>query len=378
MYEAYLDNSATTRVCEPAAERALYMMTRCYGNPSSLHSLGAEAFQELETARRAVAGLIGVRPEEMTFTSGGTEANNLAILGAAAARRREGNRVVTTAMEHASVSGACGELERQGFEVIRLAPGAGGLVDAAQVEQACTEDTVLVSVMMVNNETGALFPIREIAAAARRRAPRALIHCDAVQAAGKLPVRADRLGVDLLTVSGHKLHAPKGIGALYVRRGVRLIPRTYGGEQERGLRPGTESGPLIAAFGAAAAALPSPQEQKAKFERLHRQLLEGLEAMDGVRIHQPAVSVPYIVNASFPGFRSETLLHFLAERGVYVSSGSACSRGRKSPVLTALGLPPEELDSALRISFSHENQPRDIQLLLETLEQARGALIRAR
>ena len=378
MQTAYLDNSATTRVCAPAAERALYMMTQCYGNPSSLHSLGAEAFRELETSRRAVARLIGARPEELTFTSGGTEANNLAVLGAAASRRREGRRVVTTAMEHASVAAACDELERQGFEVIRLAPGRGGLVDADQVERACDSGTVLVSVMLVNNETGALFPLKEIAAAVRRKAPRALIHCDAVQAAGKLEIRAERLGVDLMTVSGHKLHAPKGIGGLYIRKGVRVLPRAFGGEQERGLRPGTEPAPLIAAFGAAAEALPPPAKQEERYRELRRQLLEGLRALGDVRIHEPASGVPYILNVSLPGYRSETLLHFLAERGVYVSSGSACSRGKKSPVLTALGLPPEELDSALRISFCYENTPQDIRQLLEGLAQARESLIRVR
>ncbi|MCI8553946.1 MAG: cysteine desulfurase [Clostridiales bacterium] len=377
MKEAYLDNSATTAVCPEAAERAAKLMLCCYGNPSSLHRLGAAAQRELDTARAEVARLIGVRPETLIFTSGGTEANNLALFGAAAARRRAGKRIVTTAVEHASVAAACEELERQGYEVVRLKPDADGRIEAEQLEQACTADTILCSVMMVNNETGAIFPVRELAAAARRRAPEVLFHCDAVQAAGKLALHAGRLDVDLMTLSGHKLHAPKGVGALYIRKGARLLPRTFGGGQERGLRPGTEPVPLIAAFGAAAAALPPPQEQARHYETLRRYLLEGLKDRNDVVWHLPANAAPYIVNLSVPGIRSETMLHFLAERGVYISSGSACSKGKRSPVLTAMGLPPAEIDSALRISFSRYNTKEDIDRLIRGITAGAEALVRA-
>ncbi|HJD22943.1 MAG TPA: cysteine desulfurase [Firmicutes bacterium] len=373
---AYLDNSATTRVCPQAAEKALEMMTSCFGNPSSLHSLGAAAERELDAARQKVARLIGCRPEEIVFTSGGTEANNLALFGAAEAKKRAGRHIVTTAVEHASVAAACGELERQGWEITRLLPGPDGTLSAAQIAAACRPDTVLVSIMMVNNETGARFPVEQMAPAVRRAAPGALLHCDAVQAAGKLPLRAARWDLDLMTVSAHKIHGPKGSGALYIRKGVRLLPRVFGGGQERGLRPGTEAVPLHAAFGAAAEALPPFDEQEALYLRLHQQLTDGLAGLDGFTVNSPEGAVPYILNLSAPGIRSETLLHFLAERGVFVSSGSACSKGKKSPVLTALGLPAPRIDSALRVSFTHTTTPQEVDRLLDALRDAAATLIR--
>lgn len=377
MRQAYLDNSATTAVCRPAAEKAVYIMTQEYGNPSSLHTLGFAAEKEMTAARQAVAGLLGAAPDTIVFTSGGTEANNLAILGGAAAHRREGTHAVTTAVEHSSVSAAFDQLEKDGLTVDRLRPGTDGMITAEQVADACREDTRLVSVMLVNNETGARFPVEEMVPLIRRRAPRALIHCDAVQAAGKIPVSAVRMGVDLLTISGHKLHAPKGSGALYIRKGVRILPRQIGGGQEHGLRSGTESTPLIAAFGEAIRALPTPASQQELYTRLRDQLLDGLHALENhtpLHLHLPQVGVPYILNLSVPGLRSETLLHFLAQRGVYVSSGSACSKGHKSPVLTALGLPAADIDSALRISFSYTNTPADIDQLLDGLSAAVSTL----
>ena len=256
MKQAYLDNSATTAVCKQAADKAYEMMTGCYGNPSSLHTVGFAAEQELTAARRAVAKLLGCPPDTLIFTSGGTEANNLAILGGWAARKRRGGHAVTTAVEHPSVAAAFDALEKEGAQVDRLVPDEQGRLTAEQIAAACREDTILVSVMLVNNETGARFPVEEAAPLIRRRAPQALIHCDAVQAAGKIPVFPEKMGVDALSVSGHKLHAPKGVGALYLRKGVRVVPRALGGGQEKGLRSGTEPVPLIAAFGAAAAALP--------------------------------------------------------------------------------------------------------------------------
>lgn len=376
MKQAYLDNSATTAVCREAADKAYEMMTVCYGNPSSLHTLGFAAEQEMTAARRAVAGLLGAAEDTIVFTSGGTEANNLAVLGGAAARRRRGGHAVTTAVEHPSVAAAFDELEKSGLEVTRLKPDSRGMITAEQIAAACREDTILCSVMLVNNETGARFPLEQAVADIRRRSPQTLIHTDAVQAAGKLPLDMRSMDVDLLSLSGHKLHAPKGVGALYIRKGVRVLPRALGGGQERGLRSGTEAVPLIAAFGAALQALPSPDSQDKHYRRLLGMLLEGLEAMDGVRLHLPQGGAPYIVNISLPGLRSETVLHFLAERGVYVSSGSACSKGHKSPVLTAMGLPPEEIDSALRISFCPSNTEDDVQQCLAALRDAAASLAR--
>lgn len=379
MRQAYLDNSATTAVCEQAVRKAVELMTSCYGNPSSLHTLGIEAEKELAQARREVARLLGAAPEEITFTSGGTEGNNLAVLGGAAARGRQGRHAVTTAVEHPSVAAAFDQLEKEGWEVTRLVPGAEGTLTAPAVAAACREDTVLVSVMTVNNETGARFPVEEMVPAIRRAAPRALIHTDAVQAAGKLPLKADRWGLDLMTASAHKLHGPKGCGALYIRKGVRLLPRTLGGGQEKGLRSGTEPMPAIAAFGAAAAAVPDFGEQECHYRGLRSRLLDRLQPVrDQIVCHLPEGGVPYIVNLSVPGLRSETMLHFLAERGVYVSSGSACSKGKKSPVLTALGLAPAEIDSALRISFSRYTAEEDVDQLADGLRAAMETLIRRR
>lgn len=374
----YLDNSATTAVCPAAAEKAVYMMTNCFGNPSSLHTLGFHAEQEMTAARRIAADWLGVKPAELVFTSGGTESNNLALFGATEAKKRQGRHVVTTAVEHSSIMAACTALEQAGWEITRLQPDAQGQITPAQVVEACRPDTVLVSVMMVNNETGARFRVENMVPAIRRKCPRALIHCDVVQAAGKLSLNLTRLGVDLASVSGHKLHAPKGVGLLYVRRGVRLEPRAAGGGQETGLRSGTEATPAIAALGAAIQSLPSPAEQDALYQRLRRRLMDGLADRADVRFHLPPDGVPYVIHLSVPGVRSETMLHFLAEREIYVSSGSACSKGKKSPVLTAMGLPDEDIDSALRISLGYTNTEEDIDAFVQALKLAADTLARKR
>lgn len=372
----YLDNSATTPVCPEAAQKAYAMMTEHFGNPSSLHTLGFEAEEALDDARKQAASLIGAPPQTLVFTSGGTEANNLAILGGAAAQKRAGRHLITTTVEHPSVSACFDELEKQGYEVTRLNPLPSGCISVGQVESVCRPDTILVSLMMVNNETGARFPVEEIAESVHRLSPHALFHCDAVQAAGKLPIAVTRFPTDLLTISSHKIHGPKGSGGLYIRKGARILPRNLGGGQEKGLRSGTEAMPLIAAFGAAAAAVPPYKQQTAHFEALYKQLAEGLQGIDGVVLHRPEKAVPYIINLSVPGIRSETMLHFLAARQIYVSSGSACSKGAKSPILTALGYPQREIDSALRISLSRYNTADDIDRFLQGLQAAVHSLIR--
>lgn len=376
MKTVYLDNSATTPVCPQAARAALTMMTEQYGNPSSLHSLGAAAEQEMKKARERVAALIGCRTDTLVFTSGGTEANNLALFGAAQAKQRTGRHIVTSAVEHPSVAEACAELERQGFDITRLLPDASGQITPEQVASACRTDTVLVSLMTVNNEVGTRFALESLIPAIRRAAPQALIHSDAVQAAGKLPLNVERLDVDLLSLSAHKLHGPKGCGALYIRKGVRILPRAFGGGQERGLRPGTEATPLIAAFGAAAEALPTPAEQQRLYARLRDQLTEGLRQVNGASVISPDDAVPYIICLAVPGIRSETMLHFLADKGVYISSGSACSKGKRSHVLSALKLPADVIDSALRVSFSHINTEEDVSRFLDALSQAAASLVR--
>ena len=376
MSQTYLDNSATTRVCEAAAQAAYRVMTQVYGNPSSLHTLGFRAEQELTAARRQVATLIGAEEGEITFTSGGTEANNLAVFGGVAAHSHDGRHIVTTAVEHASVAASIDALERDGYAVTRLVPDESGCITADAIAAACRPDTVLVAVMLVNNEIGSRFPLEQAVPAIRRVAPRAHIHCDAVQAMGKIPIRAGRWGFDSMAVSAHKIHGPKGVGALYLRKGARILPRQYGGKQEGGLRPGTEAAPLIAAFGAAIGELPPIPRQMAHYDALRRHLLSRLEGDPRVCFHLPAGGVPYIIHLSVPGYKSETLLHFLAQQEIYVSSGSACSKGAKSPVLTAMGLPAAEIDSALRVSLCRDNTVEDMDRFADGLLEAIEKLAR--
>lgn len=366
----YLDNSATTAVCQAAAEKALYMMTACYGNPSSLHRLGFEAEREINAAKQAVADLIGAPKERIFFTSGGTEGNNLAVIGAAHALQRRGKHIVTTATEHSSVSAACDQLEKEGFSVTRIVPDENGTITAAAIAAACRADTVVVSVMLVNNETGARYAIDKAVPLIRKKSPLAFIHCDAVQAVGKLPIAALRWQLDALTVSAHKLHAPKGCGALYLRKGARILPRQFGGKQQDGIRPGTEAVPLIAAFGTAIQQLPPLAEQTAHFEKLEQILLQRLSALQVVNVHRFKDAVPYIIHLSVPGLRSETVLHFLSQENIFVSSGSACSKGAPSPVLAAFGLSSEEIDSAIRVSLSHTNTQEDIHRFADGLAKA--------
>ncbi|MCQ2404739.1 MAG: cysteine desulfurase [Clostridia bacterium] len=372
---AYLDNSATTKVCPQAAEKAAFMMTECFGNPSSLHSLGFAAERELTAARASVATLLKADPAYVTFTSGGTEANNLAILGAANAKKRRGHHVVTTAIEHPSVLEAFARLEADGFEVTRVLPQNDGTIDPRDLLAACRPDTILVSAMAVNNETGAIFSWDAVAPAVRRKSPLATLHCDCVQAAGKCALSFDKMGVDLCSVSGHKLHAPKGVGALFMKKGTRLIPpAALGGGQEKGVRSGTENMPAIAAFGEAVKALPAPAEQAKRYEALRAFLLSELADLDDVVVHTPRNAVSYITHLSLLGRKSETLVHALAEQEVFVSGGSACAKGKKSHVLEAMGLPAAEIDSSLRISFSHETTEDDIRAFCNALRTARDTL----
>lgn len=367
MEEHYLDNSATTQVLPSVAQKAMEMMVEEFGNPSSLHTKGFRARKLLEEARGLVADRLGAQSEEITFTSGGTESNNLALFGAAQARRRLGNKIVTTAAEHDSVLNPCRALEKQGFEVVYLKPDATGRLPEDALMDAIDEKTILVSVMLVNNETGAIFPVQAAGRAIRRKKAPALLHVDAVQGFGKLPFTVKKLGVDLLTLSGHKIHGPKGIGALYVKKGVRILPQALGGGQERGMRSGTESVPLICALGEAVRQLPQPEEALSQVGKLNALLREKLEQLPGVVIHSPEDGLPYVLNFSAGRVRGETMLHFLAERGVYVSSGSACGKAKPSHVLESMGLPKEQVESALRVSFSRFSTQEDVDALVEGL-----------
>ena len=279
-----------------------------------------------------------------------------------------GNKIVTTAAEHDSVLGPCRALEKQGFEVVYLKPDASGHLSEEELVQAIDQRTILVSVMLVNNETGAIFPVEAASRAIRRSKAPALLHVDAVQGFGKLPFTVKKLGADLLTISGHKIHAPKGIGGLYVKKGVRILPHTLGGGQEKGLRSGTESAPLICALGEAVRLLPPAQEALEQVGQLNALLRQRLEQIPQVTIHSPEDGLPYVLNFSAGRVRGETMLHFLAERGVYVSSGSACGKAKPSHVLESMGLPKEQVESALRVSFSRFSTREDVEALVEGIK----------
>lgn len=365
--EIYLDNSATTRVCSAAVEKAVYMMTECYGNPSSLHSKGFAAEKEMTAARTLLAERLSADPGEIYFTSGGTESDNIAILGAAHAKKRAGNRIVTTAIEHPAVLNTMAQLEKEGFEVIYVEPEADGNIPAEKFAAVIDAKTILVSVMAVNNETGAVLPLKEIAGSIKRKKAPALFHTDAVQAFCKMPISPKRLGLDLVSVSGHKVHAPKGVGALYVKNGVRILPHSFGGGQEKNLRPGTEGIPQICAFGAAVKAMPGEREAEKTVLAVRNHLIDRLRAVPEVILNSPENAMPYIVNLSAGRVRAETMLHFLADRNIFVSSGSACGKAKPSHVLTAMGLPKQRIETSLRVSLSAENTKEEMDLFVEAL-----------
>ena len=371
----YLDNAATTPVRPEAAQAAMDAMLQGWGNPSSVYALGTRAAAQVKGWRADVAGALGCLPEELFFTSCGSESDNWAIQGALELNRRKGGHIVTTAIEHAAVLEPLKALERQGYEVTYLQPGRQGVLDPAQVEGALRPDTVLVSMMLVNNELGTILPVREAAAAIRRTGCPALLHCDAVQGFLKIPFTPKELGVDLLSISGHKVHAPKGVGALYVRKGLKLPPLIRGGGQEGGLRSGTEATSQIAAFAAAARlGASSSGEDQARMAGLKARAIQRLaqELPEAVVLTQGGA--PHILPASLPGYKSEVVVRFLSDRGVYLSSGSACHRGRPSHVFAALKLPKAQQDGALRISFSYDTTQEDVDALIDGLKAAKEGL----
>lgn len=365
----YLDNSSTTKPCKAAIDGVNRAMTDCWGNPSSLHRIGLEAELAVNEARVAVSRSLHCRADEIIFTGSGTEANNTALMSVLANHRR-GKRIITTAIEHPSVLETVKRLEAMGYEVIRLNPDRGGKISLDDLKNALNGDTLLVSIMLVNNEVGSVQPISEAAALIKKYAPFALFHCDAVQGYGKLPINASRLGVDMLSASGHKIHGPKGIGFLYCKKGVHISPFITGGGQERGLRSGTESVPLICGLKGAVDELSDISLCLKNQQKLYDYTKSRLSELGFIKINSYDGGLPYIMNISVPGYRSETLLHFLESRGIFVSSGSACSKGHISYVLKEVGLTPELIDSALRLSFSRYNTQEDIELLCAALKDA--------
>ncbi|HCK43858.1 MAG TPA: cysteine desulfurase [Ruminococcaceae bacterium] len=368
---AYLDNSATTKPDKAVADKIYEMLTVNFGNPSSFHKEGLNANLELRAAREKIANALSCESEEIYFTSGGTEANNLAILGAAEAGKRKGKRIVTTAIEHESVLQSVDELEKQGFEVIRLMPDKQGRITEQQVFDAVNSDTTLVSMMYVNNEVGSIMPVKSIKKAVKRANAPALIHIDCVQAFGKLEVKPSKLGADLVTVTAHKIHGPKGVGALYLKKGTRILPRVFGGEQEKKLRPGTEAIPLIAGFGVAADLIPDLKKQSEKIKEINTYAREGLLTVPGVKINSGDDASDYIINLFVPTFMtSQTVVQHLSSKyGVYVSNGSACAKGKRSHVLTAMKLDDKIIEKSIRVSFSRTTTKGDIDEFVNAIKE---------
>ena len=368
--EVYLDNSATTKPYKAVVEKMAEIMTNTYGNPSSLHSLGKKAEDELSGARKIIAGTLNCAEKEIIFTSGGTESDNLAIIGAAMTYRKNGNKLITQATEHMAVLESFRYLEEQGFEVYYAPVDESGKVDAKDVIDHIDDRTILVSIMHVNNETGAVMPIEEIAAAMDHS--KCLLHVDAVQSYGKMPVDVKKFGADMVSISSHKIHGPNGVGALYVHSGVRLLPILHGGKQEYTLRSGTENLAGICSFAKAAeikfASMEISKEHiESLKERLKTQLAEGI---DNVIVNSPGDSLYSILNVSFPGLKSEVLLHILESKGIYVSTGSACNSKKKlNYVLGAMGIKDKVIDGAIRFSFCEFNTAEEIDYVAQVLKK---------
>lgn len=371
----YLDNAATTPVRPEAAQAAMQAMLEGWGNPSSRYALGTQAAEQVKNWRSQVAKVLGCQPGELYFTSCGSEGDNWAIQAAVELGRRKGKHIITSALEHSAVLEPCKALERQGYEVTYLKPDKNGVLSLEELAAALRPDTVLVSLMLVNNELGTVTPIKEVSNLIKRSGSPALLHCDAVQGFLKVPFTVKDLGADFVVISGHKIHAPKGIGALYVRSGIKLSPMIRGGGQENGLRSGTEATAQIAAFAAAAQLgqqhLAEDLAHMAEIKEYAAQRLQ--EQVPGLVLIGEGTA-PHILPISMPGYKSEVVLRFLSDRGVYVSSGSACHKGKPSHVYASLGLNKKILDGILRISFSHDTTREDIDALAEGLSAAQKGL----
>lgn len=365
----YLDNSATTRPCEAAVAAMTKALSEDWANPSALYQFGINVARALRTARAQVASAMGAEADRVFFTSGGTEADNWAILGTVKRLGKRGKHIVTTAIEHHAVLNTMKELEAQGYEVTYLQPDSDGRIGVDALKTALRPDTILVSVMMVNNEVGSVMPIAQMAKLTHKQCPNALFHTDAVQGFMKIPFAAKTLGADLISVSAHKVHGPKGCGALYISPKVRFFPALLvGGGQESGYRSGTEGTPGIFGFAAACEALkPTLSEDIEREKKLLEDIITGLSNLDGVVING-AHDAPHILSVSIPGVPTQNSINILQDAGICVSAGSACAKGHRSHALTAMNLSPERMDSSFRISLSRETTQEDVKSLLDGIQ----------
>ncbi len=371
----YLDNAATTPVNPQVAQTISESLMNDFGNPSSLYSIGARSEMAIDKARESVAGCIGAKASELYFTSCASESNNIAIYGLALARRNWGKKIITTGYEHPAVRKPYELLQEMGFEMVEINPDKAGIVDENAIVDAVDSKTCLVTLIHVNNETGAKLDIEKLTARIKEKNPRTAIHIDAVQSFMKYPLDVKKLKIESLSFSAHKINGPKGIGGLYLRSGTNIKPVFVGGGQEKGLRAGTENIHYIKGVAKACELLkPNIMANLRHYAQLKARLLEGLEQFDNVVINSPENAAPYTVNLSFTGYRSETLLHFLDSKGICVSSGSACSKGSRSHTLTVMKLSNERIDSSLRVSFGVQNTESDVDALLAALKEAKEKL----
>ena len=372
--EAYLDNSATTRVFPEVVDLMVKTMSTDYGNPSSMHTKGVEAENYIKEATKTFAQILKVQEKEIYYTSGGTESDNWALIGTAMANHRTGNHIVVTAMEHPAVGAVADFLEKQGFDVTRLSVDEQGRIDPEKLRDAVREDTIVVSMMYVNNEIGAVQDIAALSRVIKAKNPKTYVHVDAIQAFGKYHIYPKRMGIDMLSVSSHKLHGPKGVGLLYIDDKVKIVPIIYGGGQQKGMRSGTDNVPGIAGFGLAAKMTYDRLDEKiARMYALKKRLVDGLMELPDVHIHGMAVEegAPHIVSAAFVGVRSEVLLHTLEERGIYVSAGSACSTHKRnaSPTMRAIQAPKPLTEATVRFSFSETTTEEEIDYALGVIKE---------
>ena len=354
--EVYFDNSATTRVYPEVADIMVKVMTEDYGNPSSLHMMGVRAENYIKETTKELTGVLKCRDDEIIYTSCGTESNNLAIIGTSLAKRRKGKSIITTSVEHASVRAVMEFLEKEGFDITYIDPDKNGKIDPKDVQNAITDDTILISCMMINNEIGAVQPVEEISRIIKNSKKDIVFHVDAIQSFGKIPVIPARIGADLVSVSGHKIHGPKGSGFLYVKKGTLLRPLLYGGGQQRNMRSGTENVPAIAGLGAAVKKTFEDFDAKTSHIRTVRDdFVKKVTSLTDVVSHSQ--DAPHIASIGFTGVRAEVMLHALEERGIYISSGSACSSNKKSVsrTLQSIGLSDAEIECTVRFSFGEEN-----------------------
>ncbi len=365
----YLDNSATTKPCEKSVKKALEMMNEKFGNPSSLHMCGYNAKKELDNSRKTISAFLGCEDKEIYFTPSGTVANNTAIFGTANARRREGKKVVTTLLEHPSVLKCFESLEEQGFDVVYLKPDIKGKINLDELSNAVDENTTFVSVMAVNNEVGSIQDFSKIKSIIKNNNSKAYFHCDAVQAFGKLTIKPKKLGIDLMSMSAHKIHGIKGAGALYIGNNVRISPYILGGGQENGMISGTESLPAICAFSEAVNDIGNVEKNLHIVSHVCDYFVNKIKDIDMVYVNSPDDALPYIINISVEGVPSQVMLNSLSSMGIYVSAGSACAKGHRSNVLTSMGVSPAGIDSAIRISLSKTTTENDMDLLYNGIKE---------